>query len=1044
MTSRYRLRIMILTTIASFIASSLLVPLSSLSEWQSHTAYAQTSETLSVPFAETPITVQTHRFYTGLVAIHISGVSTVVGCATSGWCGTFQSDAFYNFNPGAGGSPYFQNGGGTGSIFINSTPPNINVFWPNYSQQHEYALTQTVNNEQLAFRIGSGSFPGGQYSGGYTVTVTGDEALPPTDTTKPTGSWISPDSEYVAANSQLHLSVHASDDAGGSGIAYVDFRAHFDGTWNSVCTDATSNPGTDVFECDWSMTASGILPGHVDISFDVYDRAGNAAVGPGGIRRVYNKAKFVCIGAYIECNGVPRPNERPPHDVEQLWANYTMLSDMMSCVLEVGGGPLGELASLAITINDIYISDQLGRNEVKERMEAAFSEYSGYTWNELLKQTIPYSCLESIVDVVQQAVDCYETTACRQSVAEKLGAFIRAIDVWSVSDASPRAASALTMSTGPTSLATNYATWMWGPASNTPLMFEPYYGARSETYRAESLDNWRMVIYFDKSRMEITDPTADPNSEWYVTNGLLAQELITGNMQVGDAIWFEMSPANVNVAGDADDPTGPTYATFYGLAYEAQSVGSVINQRIDRNGNVTEDSGMDWRDVRAQMWVPETSHTVAGPFWDFMNATGYESPFYVTGLPITEAYWATVKVGGTYKDVLMQCFERRCLTYTPDNALEWRVEMGNVGRHYYTWRYERASTPVQPVPELPAQQVIATGLNGPRGLFVTADGTVYISEAGTGGDHCVTLDDISYCSGNTGSVTRIANGSQSRVVSGLPSWSSDGGGDSTGPQDIVVNSSGQMFAVVGLGLSSDDRSYIDSGNSVLGTIISISSDGTWNLIADIAGYEKQANPDGADLDSNPFSIVLTNDGFFVSDSGMNAILHVSTSGEISTLSVLSAQLVDAPAFLGLPAGTQIPMQSVPTGIVMGPNNAVYAGEFTGFPFVPGDARVWRLTPSGGSLVAEGFTNIIDVAIDSRDNLYVLEMYENGLLGADSSNASTMAGALIKVAPDGSKTKVQVDGLISPTGMALGPDDSIYISNNGLSTGKGEVIRVKPQ
>jgi hypothetical protein len=35
----------------------------------------------------------------------------------------------------------------------------------------------------------------------------------------------------------------------------------------------------------------------------------------------------------------------------------------------------------------------------------------------------------------------------------------------------------------------------------------------------------------------------------------------------------------------------------------------------------------------------------------------------------------------------MQCFERRCLTYTPDNPEGWQVEAGNVGRHYYYWRY---------------------------------------------------------------------------------------------------------------------------------------------------------------------------------------------------------------------------------------------------------------------------------------------------------------------------------------------------------------------
>jgi hypothetical protein len=37
--------------------------------------------------------------------------------------------------------------------------------------------------------------------------------------------------------------------------------------------------------------------------------------------------------------------------------------------------------------------------------------------------------------------------------------------------------------------------------------------------------------------------------------------------------------------------------------------------------------------------------------------------------------------------VLIQAFERRVLTYTPDNTPEFRVEMGNIGLHYKTWRH---------------------------------------------------------------------------------------------------------------------------------------------------------------------------------------------------------------------------------------------------------------------------------------------------------------------------------------------------------------------
>src|SRR5687767_1551396 len=67
-------------------------------------------------------------------------------------------------------------------------------------------------------------------------------------------------------------------------------------------------------------------------------------------------------------------------------------------------------------------------------------------------------------------------------------------------------------------------TWMWGPEANTNAMREPY---------VEGHDNSREVQYFDKSRMEVTtDPSVPYDSIWFVTNGLLVNELMTGQMQV--------------------------------------------------------------------------------------------------------------------------------------------------------------------------------------------------------------------------------------------------------------------------------------------------------------------------------------------------------------------------------------------------------------------------------------------------------------------------------------------------------------------------------
>jgi hypothetical protein len=72
-------------------------------------------------------------------------------------------------------------------------------------------------------------------------------------------------------------------------------------------------------------------------------------------------------------------------------------------------------------------------------------------------------------------------------------------------------------------------------------------------------------------------------------------------------------------------------------------------------------------------------------------------PLFVAGYPITEPYWIRVHLGGEHVQmVLFQAFERRILTYTPSNPVNWRVEMGNVGQHYMRWRYGRTPRYAQP------------------------------------------------------------------------------------------------------------------------------------------------------------------------------------------------------------------------------------------------------------------------------------------------------------------------------------------------------------
>ncbi len=230
-------------------------------------------------------------------------------------------------------------------------------------------------------------------------------------------------------------------------------------------------------------------------------------------------------------------------------------------------------------------------------------------------------------------------------------------------------------------------TWVWGP--------EPRFPGETETYR-DAPGGTRLVQYFDKSRMELTDPRRDPTDPYYVTNGLLATELVTGRLQLGDTAFEAHLPSAIPVAGDADDQSGPTYATFGPLrAVAATAPGTALTAMLARDGTVADNSRLAGK-ATARTYVPETGHTVADVFWAFMTASGpvdggdieplFRSPFYATGYPISEAYWADVRVAGEPRQVLVQVFERRVLTFTPGNPAGFTVEAGNVGLHYRQWR----------------------------------------------------------------------------------------------------------------------------------------------------------------------------------------------------------------------------------------------------------------------------------------------------------------------------------------------------------------------
>lgn len=321
--------------------------------------------------------------------------------------------------------------------------------------------------------------------------------------------------------------------------------------------------------------------------------------------------------------------------------------------------------------------------------------------------------------------------------------------------------------------------------------------------------------------------------------------------------------------------------------------------------------------------------------------------------------------------------------------------------------------------------VIASGLNNPRGLAFASDGSLYIAEAGipegTGPSTLVRGTPNIYT--ETGSVTRYFAGSQSRVLTGLPSIYADGTSETVGPSDVTFGPDGTLYVTVGAGIDPTVRSTdLAPNGGGLGTIRFIG--GSY----DVSNHEAVNNPAGGPVDSNPWKTVAHAGGLLVTDAGANALLTVASDGTITTVTT----------FPGRDIGGGFPSDAVPTGLAIGPDGNYYVGQLAGFPFTPGASQVYLVEPDGTtSVFATGFTQISALAFGGDGSLFVLELDANGLLNPGST------GALIRIGTNGVRETIFSDGLVNPTGLAVGADGALYVSNFGTSAGSGEVLRIAP-
>ncbi|MEM7117026.1 MAG: ScyD/ScyE family protein [Chloroflexota bacterium] len=317
-----------------------------------------------------------------------------------------------------------------------------------------------------------------------------------------------------------------------------------------------------------------------------------------------------------------------------------------------------------------------------------------------------------------------------------------------------------------------------------------------------------------------------------------------------------------------------------------------------------------------------------------------------------------------------------------------------------------------PAPFEPPTAVIASGLLSPRQMHYTADGTLYISEAGLAGDSLLVIDpETSADTGLTSQITAVApDGTQTIVLPSLPSANTGAGSTAyRGAQAIYVTDDTYW---VGIGEGPQAR----VGLTYFRNIVGIDRENTriHTIIDAAAGAIEAGQPDPNAINSDPTDITMTADGtLLIADAGCNCLW--SWTEEAGRQLIVTWPIDDNP---------------VPTGVAVGPDGDIYVSFLSGFPFDVGSARIERW--SGGELVQTygDLTLVTDVLVTDDSTIYAVEM----AAGLGDSGLIPDSGRVITVSEEG-VTPV-LENLRIPYGLAQAPDGSLVVSVNAAFDGEG--------
>lgn len=325
------------------------------------------------------------------------------------------------------------------------------------------------------------------------------------------------------------------------------------------------------------------------------------------------------------------------------------------------------------------------------------------------------------------------------------------------------------------------------------------------------------------------------------------------------------------------------------------------------------------------------------------------------------------------------------------------------------------------------QTVFATGFNDPRGLKFGPDGNLYVAEAGIGGSNTYTpcaavVPPVGpYKGSDTGSrISQVdAYGNRTTYVDHLPSSITSPAANNgiSGVADVAFINH-DMYALLGGAGCSHAVPNIPNG------VIKIKPDRTWKMIANLSEFQmnhpvKNPEPDDFEPDGTWWSMINWGGNLYAVEPNHGELDRITPGGNVS-------RIIDVSAHEG---------HIVPTALTAH-NGIFYISNLNTFPVVPGSATVFQVTPGGQiQTFATGFTNVLGLAFDTHDRLYVLET------NTAAGGLTPGTGDIVRIDSWGHR-QVIAKNLNFPTAMTFGPDGKLYVSVWGIGPpGMGEIVQI---